>query len=131
MGEEQYMIYLDTHVVLWLYEGLLSRFSNFAKQQLEENELFISPLVELELQYLFEIKRIKKKGHVITRELIETIGLQVSEEPLYQIIHSALALHWTRDPFDRLIVATASLSNAMLLTKDTHIASHYQHVIWD
>jgi len=47
-------IYLDTHVVVWLYSGELSLLSEKACQLIEENELLISPLVLLELQYLFE-----------------------------------------------------------------------------
>lgn len=125
------MIYLDTHVVLWLYEGLLDRFPDFAKRQLEGNDLIISPMVELELQYLFEIKRIKRDSRTIINELASKIALEISDEPLQKIIQAAVPLHWTRDPFDRLIVATAQITNAMLLTKDENIASHYKHVIWD
>ena len=125
------MIYLDTHVVLWLYEGLLDRFSVSAKQQLEENDLIISPMVQLELQYLFEIKRIKRDSSVIVNELIKKISLEICKEPLQMIIQTAISLCWTRDPFDRLIVATAQISNATLLTKDTHIALHYKNAVWD
>jgi PIN domain nuclease of toxin-antitoxin system len=125
------VIYLDTHVVIWLYEGVLDRFPDFAKNQMESNDLMISPMVELELQYLYEIKRINRNSRTIINELTHKIGLEISKEPLYTIIQSAIPLHWTRDPFDRLIVANAHISNTMLLTKDTHIAAHYKHVIWD
>jgi PIN domain nuclease of toxin-antitoxin system len=125
------VIYLDTHVVLWLYEGLLDKFPHFAKRQLEENELMISYIVQLELQYLFEIKRITRNSKTITNDLIDKLSLKMCDEPLQKIIQSALSLHWTRDPFDRLIVATAQINDAMLLTKDEHIAAHYKHVIWD
>jgi PIN domain nuclease of toxin-antitoxin system len=125
------VIYLDTHVVIWLYEGLLDRFSDFAKQQIEENNVIISPMVQLELQYLFEIKRIKCASRIIIHELENKIGLEISQEPLQNIIQAALPFHWTRDPFDRLIVATAQISKAMLLTKDKMISSYYKHAIWD
>ncbi len=125
------MIYLDTHVALWLYEGLLDRFPDFAKQQLEENDLIISPMVQLELQYLFEIKRIKRESKIIIKDLQQRIGLEISDEPLEAIVEAALPLQWTRDPFDRLIVATAKLNHNLLLTKDTNIALHYKHIIWD
>ncbi len=125
------MIYLDTHVVLWLYEGLLDRFPDFAKQQIEENDLIISPMVQLELQYLFEIKRIKRESKIIVKELQQKMGLEISDEPLEEIMEAALPLQWTRDPFDRLIVATAKLNHTLLLTKDANIALHYKHIIWD
>jgi PIN domain nuclease of toxin-antitoxin system len=52
------MIYLDTHVVLWLYlrtgEGLSER----ARHSIEyEPEILISPMVLLELDYLHEVGR--------------------------------------------------------------------------
>ncbi len=52
------LIYLDTHVVVWLYAGDLYLFSSRIQRDLEENALFISPIVSLEVQYLREIGRI-------------------------------------------------------------------------
>lgn len=125
------MMHLDTHVVLWLYEGLLDKFPAFAKKQLEDHELMASPMVQLELEYLFEIKRIKEPNYVIINELMKTLALQILNIPLEKIILEAVKLSWTRDPFDRIIVASAQINNALLLTKDTHIAKHYKHTIWD
>jgi PIN domain nuclease of toxin-antitoxin system len=125
------VIYLDTHVVLWLYEGLVSQLPLSVRQKIEENELFISPFVELELQYLYEAKRINKKGYDIIAELSNTIGLKICAEPLQKIVRVALALEWTRDPFDRMIVASAKNKNAILLTKDELIRKHYSSSSWD
>ena len=52
------LIFLDTHVVVWLYAGDPELFSPEVRQDLEESELLISPIVSLELQYLREIDRI-------------------------------------------------------------------------
>ena len=41
------MIYLDTHVVVWLYAGELDRISGAAKARLEEQDLLISAMVTL------------------------------------------------------------------------------------
>lgn len=125
------MIHLDTHIILWLYEGLLNKFPTFAQHQLKENELMISPIVQLEVQYLYEIKRITKNSNLIINELTDKIALKICEEPLHKIIPTAIQLHWTRDPFDRLIVATAQITNTELLTKDANIAAHYKHTIWE
>jgi len=52
--------YLDTHAVAALYRGDLSPFSAVALRVIDEEEdLRISPMVLLELEYLHEIKRIK------------------------------------------------------------------------
>jgi PIN domain nuclease of toxin-antitoxin system len=125
------VIYLDTHVLLWLYEGVVNTFPAKAKCYLEENQLYISPIVELELQYLFEIQRIKQTSQVIVTDLAHTIGLKICAEPLQKIVHSAMQLQWTRDPFDRLIVASAKNKQAMLLTKDKLIHGHYNQAVWD
>ncbi len=50
--------FLDPHVVVWLHSNHLSKFSEKAKNHLETHDLFISPMVMLELQYLFEIKKL-------------------------------------------------------------------------
>ncbi|MCK4765175.1 MAG: hypothetical protein KAW12_23450 [Candidatus Aminicenantes bacterium] len=47
------MCFLDTHIVVWLYQGDFSLLSKEAKQTIEKDDIFISPLVSLELQYLF------------------------------------------------------------------------------
>jgi PIN domain nuclease of toxin-antitoxin system len=131
MGKRQFMMHLDSHVVKRLYEGLLDKLPAFAKKQLEDHELMISPMVQLELEYLFEIKRIKQRSYVIINELMKTLALQILDIPLEKIILEAIKLSWTRDPFDRIIVASAQINNALLLTKNTHIAKHYRHTIWD
>lgn len=124
------MIYLDTHVVVWLYEGLVDNFSVLAKNCLEKNELMISPMVELELQYLFEIKKINQKPKNILAELEQTIGLKVCAQPLATLVTTASTIHWTRDPFDRLIVAAAKNQKTILLTKDRVIKQHYEKALW-
>jgi len=45
--------YLDTNVVVWLAQGSLDRISDKAKKHLNEAELFLSPMVLLELEYIF------------------------------------------------------------------------------
>lgn len=42
----------------------------------------------------------------------------------------ALKESWTRDPFDRLIVANAKAAGAPLITKDERIRKHYRRAIW-
>ncbi len=37
---------------------------------------------------------------------------------------------WTRDPFDRLIVANAKAANASLVTKDERILKNYSRAVW-
>jgi PIN domain nuclease of toxin-antitoxin system len=124
------MIFLDTHVLVWLYEGLLNKFSQKAKLALEENELLISPMVELELTFLHEIGRLNVSGPDIIRYLDSHIGLSISRLDFYRIVEEANALTWTRDPFDRLIVAQAQALQVPLLSKDSMLNKHCDLVFW-
>jgi len=124
-------IYLDTHVVVWLYSGDISLLSEKACQLIEENKLLISPLVMLELQYLFEIKRITVEPTVIFDSLAESIGLQKCRSSFARVITEAMRISWTRDPFDRIITATAMINQAVLLTKDQVIRQEYELATWE
>jgi PIN domain nuclease of toxin-antitoxin system len=42
----------------------------------------------------------------------------------------AIHLDFTRDPFDRIIVADASVNNSMLISKDKIIKKHYKNTVW-
>jgi PIN domain nuclease of toxin-antitoxin system len=63
------VVFLDTHIAVWLYAGLIVKISETAKQTIEANDLLISPMVRLELQYLFEIGRITVKPDTIIKNL--------------------------------------------------------------
>ncbi|MFZ1400708.1 MAG: PIN domain-containing protein [Candidatus Promineifilaceae bacterium] len=124
------MIYLDTHVVVWLYAGQLERFSDEIQALLNAHDLRICPIVQLELQYLHEIERITVNAQTILTDLGARIGLQVCDKRFQTVVGEATAVSWTRDPFDRLIVANASLNNDILITKDQNILSNYPHAKW-
>jgi PIN domain nuclease of toxin-antitoxin system len=125
------VIHLDTHVVVWLYAGDLGRFSPGAKRRLGGEELRISPMVALELQYLHEVGRISESASVVISELGRKLGLAQVDGDFSTVVASAMDLDWTRDPFNRLIVAHASLHGALLLTKDRTIRRNYRHAVWD
>lgn len=117
--------------LVWLYEGLLKKFPQSTRQKLEENDLFISPTVELELSSLYEVQRITVPSSKIIRELDARISLNVSRIDFYRVTEEAHALNWTRDLFDRLIVAHAQIFQAPFITKDKTIHKHYDKAFWD
>jgi len=39
-------------------------------------------------------------------------------------------LDFTRDPFDRIIVADASINNSQLISKDQIIKMNYKNTVW-
>jgi PIN domain nuclease of toxin-antitoxin system len=125
------LIYLDTHVVAWLYatgaEGLSPRAAEIIDAS---DDLRISPMVRLELQYLFEIGRVGEPAVTVVDALAGTAGLTVCDAPFGGVVHEAEKLTWTRDPFDRMIVAHAALHAAPLVTKDQTLHAHYANAMW-
>ncbi|MBI5141619.1 MAG: PIN domain-containing protein [Nitrospirae bacterium] len=124
------LTYLDTHVVVWVYAGLLDRLSDAVMERIECDRIVISPMVELELQYLFETGRVGIPGKIVVSELGERIGLGVCSKPFLKIIACALQQNWTRDPFDRIIVAHAALDDSVLVSRDRAIADNYSRTFW-
>jgi PIN domain nuclease of toxin-antitoxin system len=45
-------------------------------------------------------------------------------------VDQALSEGWTRDPFDRLIVANAKAAAAPLVTKDEMVRGNYSRALW-
>ncbi len=124
------MIYLDTHVALWLHDHEHGRLSPRARREVERSDLMVSPAVLLELQSLYEIKRLTTGASGIVSRLVREAGLRVCDLGFPSIVECALSQTWVRDPFDRLIVAHAHAARAALLTKDTLIRSHYRRAVW-
>lgn len=124
------VIRLDTHAVVWLYTGELDRFTPAGRVLLESDRLVISPIVQLELTYLHEIERLTVGGADIVGDLGSRIGLTISDQSLLPVVHAAAGLTWTRDPFDRLIVADALAASCSLLTKDEAIRRHVSTARW-
>ena len=124
------MIYLDTHVLLWLHAGLLDRLTLRGRRLLEQNDLLISPCVKLELQYLFEIGRTTVPCDRVVNDLEGQIGLGICDLPFAVVVNRALELDWTRDPFDRLIAAQALCRGIPLLTKDKSIRRRVKLAVW-
>jgi PIN domain nuclease of toxin-antitoxin system len=122
--------YLDTHVVIWLFGGERHRLSSAATEQIRNEELLVSPAVVLELQLLHEIKRLKAVAFKVIERLSSEIGLTVCGLPFTSVLEHAVKQSWTRDPFDRLIVAQASSNDAALVTKDQEIRGNYRRSIW-
>jgi PIN domain nuclease of toxin-antitoxin system len=125
-------VYIDTHIVIWLCEGLTEKLTPDASRAIESSQIEISPMVLVELQYLFEIKKILKPPMALFDQLQTLIGLRMSEHPFTSVAQTALFETWTRDPFDRMIVAQArSDGYSGLVTADAKIHENYSKTIWN
>lgn len=96
----------------------------------ESDDIRISPMVRLELQSLFEIGRVTAPAAKVVDELRTTLGLTVCDASFAAVAHLAEDPTWTRDPFDRLIVAHAALHEAPLVTKDGALHQRYSGCVW-
>jgi PIN domain nuclease of toxin-antitoxin system len=124
-------VYLDTNVVVWLAQGTLQRISRRAQNALEHGTLLMSPMVLVELEYLNELKRIKLPARDVQFKIERELGVRVCDLPFPAIAGAALDEKWTRDPFDRMIVAQAKANGlAPLVSADEEIKKHYPRTVW-
>jgi PIN domain nuclease of toxin-antitoxin system len=123
--------YLDTNVVVLLTRGNLRRFSKSVTRVLEQADLLISPMVLIELEYLYEVNRIKLSARDMQLKIEHEIGVRVCDLPFPLIASVVLEEKWTRDPFDRTIVAQAKANGlAPLVSADEEIGRHYPRTLW-
>jgi PIN domain nuclease of toxin-antitoxin system len=124
------LIYLDTHLVAWLYGGRTDLLPAPVRALLSREPLRVSPMVLLELQYLFEIGKTKVPGGRVIGDLEGELGLSVCDQPFERVVSGAIGIDWTRDPFDRLIVSQAAITSSTLVTKDRNIRANYGKAYW-
>ena len=123
-------VYLDTHVLLWLYAGDIEKFPAGVRRAIDDNDVLASPAAILELELLHEIGRLRPTATKLAGVLAASIGLRVCELPFWTVVEYGLKEKWVRDPFDRLIVANAKAAGAPLVTKDEKIHKHYSSALW-
>ncbi len=123
--------YLDTNALLWLSDGSLAGLSPRIDRLLEQGELLFSQMVLVELEFLYEIKRSKRPARDIQRKVEHELGVRLCDLPFSAIADAALDEKWTRDPFDRLIVANAKANGfAWLISADEQMRKHYPRTVW-
>lgn len=117
--------------MVWLCQKRLDKLTPSAEAAIERLELLISPMVLLELEYLYEIKKLVRPPHMLLNQLETQIGLKLCSHPFASIIHPAVFETWTCDLFDRVIVAHArSNGYSSLVTSDSKIRENYPNSVW-
>lgn len=113
------MILLDTNALIWLAQGH-RRVASLASST---RRLYVSPANLLELQFLIEAGRVRLRG-IGLDALAHDSRWVLDDPPSADWFQQAWGLTWTRDPFDRLLVAHARLRDWKLATADTHVLDH-------
>lgn len=126
-------VLIDTHALLWFMQGD-SRLSATARTVIESTsnikvlsdasiwEMSIKQsLGKLKLAEPFESRLVA----ALERNAIEQLPL--ARPHLFAV--NRLPFHH-RDPFDRLIIATAMVENLPIVTQDPHFTSYPIEVIW-
>jgi PIN domain nuclease of toxin-antitoxin system len=122
--------YLDTHTAIRLAHGR-ARIGREAARLVQRAGMLISPVVLLEIEYMYEIGRVMLPAKDILRKLDHELGVRLCELSFADVASAALDEKWTRDPFDRVIVAQARVNGlAPLISADEQIAQHYPRTVW-
>ena len=111
------MILLDTNAILWMLTG----HGRSAPLSRTGARLFVSPVSLLELSFLREVGKLKIQRDSSLMEVVEDDRWQLDNPSSEALFRAALPLSWTRDPFDRLLVAHASHRRWRFATGDSHI----------
>lgn len=79
---------------------------------------------------MYQKGRITENADTILQNIASKASFAICQKNWLDIVNVALHCDFTRDAFDRLIVAHAMLDNSVLITKDEKITEHYVHCVW-
>lgn len=131
------MILIDTHVLLWWLsnpEQLSKKATRAIEETISDNTIYVSSISAWEITMLVEKKRLVLtmgvKDWIIRSEALPFIKyVPVNNSIAIKSVQLQGNIH--NDPADRIIVATALLMNAQLVTKDERLRKYeYIKTIW-
>ena len=123
---------IDTHVIIWLLDND-DKLSKVARREIEnlDNKIFVSIISLFEIAIKVKTGKLifNKSIHDIVKELdnqgIELLPISATHIENYQSV-PLIADH--RDPFDRILIATALHENLSIITIDEKF-ENYKHII--
>jgi PIN domain nuclease of toxin-antitoxin system len=130
------LLLLDTHCWLWAQLGLIQSFSRAALQAIRSGES--EGKLRISVISIWEVAMLEKKGRVALPMNVRTWMDQALSKPgiavtplnpeiMIESVHLPGEMHG--DPADRMLVATARVLGATLLTKDDLLLryAHQRH----
>ena len=112
-GQAASVILLDTNALIWIE----ARHQRARPLLGRRDRLYVSPASLLELQFLQEAGKVRLRSGSV-QWVTEDDRWLVDEPPATSWFLRAVGVSWTRDPFDRLLVAHAQLRRWRLATAD-------------
>lgn len=116
-------VLLDTHFVLWAALGA-DRLREFPWLN-RYRPWCVSPVSLLEIQFLAEVGRLELDDQFFD-VLAQDGRFMIDEPPLASLVAAAMPLTWTRDPFDRLLVAHSLHRRTPLCSVDRTVRAHHK-----
>ena len=84
--------------------------------------LYLSPVTLLELAYLVEVGRLQAAPGGSLMDIADDPRWTLDDVPPVALFRAAIPITWTRNPFDRLLVAHTRHRRWRLATGDRHLA---------
>jgi PIN domain nuclease of toxin-antitoxin system len=116
------LILLDTNAVIWALTGDARAAALFASGR----RLRLSPVCLLEIRFLVEVGRLRLVRGRSVGEVVDDPRWQLDSPSSARLFTVALDVEWTRDPFDRLLVAHARYRRWRLATGDRFLIEQLQ-----
>jgi PIN domain nuclease of toxin-antitoxin system len=127
------LLLLDTHCWIWAQLGLIQQLSRAALQAIKDGER--EGNLRVSVISIWELAMLEKRGRVAlpmnvrtwVEQALEKPGIAVaplSPEIAIESVHLPGAIHG--DPADRILVATARVLGATLVTKDAQLIRYSQ-----
>jgi PIN domain nuclease of toxin-antitoxin system len=123
---------LDTHAAIWFFMGD-DKLSGTARRIIEDlsNSVYVSVVSAWELAIKISIGKLRFPGNTtgFTRMAQDNNIILLPIETAHLAVLEGLPFHH-RDPFDRLIAATAFAEKMKLITADENITRYDVPLIW-
>ena len=118
---------LDTHFLLWILLGS-KRLQEFAWLD-RYRPWGVSPISLLEIQFLAEVGHVEIQDQQFYEVLPSDPRFLIDEVPLMPLVRKAITISWTRDPFDRLLVAHSLARRTDFCTLDRTVRQHHPWLV--
>lgn len=122
-------IVIDTHALFWYFSND-KRLSQKARHHIRRSlKVFIPTIVLLELFHLMNKRGLVNQFNTILGDLKSATNTTIVSLDL-PIMEESFGFQPTLEIHDAVVVATARLLKAPLITKDETIQKIYQDIIW-